>query len=109
MPVQNLVLNDYEAQAVLMPGKAAKPVRAVRITIFGEHFPQRALMPEILVGDQSAQNVEISRDQRTIQGYLLKTPPDGATIRVRYGHSQEGELKERFAVGRMRALAQECQ
>jgi hypothetical protein len=68
----------------------------------------RALQPEILVGEQQAQMVEIARDQRSIRGYFLETPENGAVIRVRYGPSQEGELRERFDSKRIRPLPEDC-
>jgi hypothetical protein len=106
--LQNLPLSHYELQMVLLPGKANKPVAGIRIIVFGECFPIRALQPEILVGEQSAQRVDVSRDQRSIRGYLLERPPDGALIRVRYGESQEGELRERFDSKRIQPLPEDC-
>ena len=108
VPPQNLVLNYYDAQTVLVPAKPGKPAPRLRITIYGENFPQRALEPEILVGGQLAQMVKISRDQRSIRGYLRKLPPDGSLILVRYGQSQEGVLEERFSSRRVRPLPKRC-
>src|SRR5215831_18955806 len=94
-----LPLSHYEAHKVLLPARQgeARLVEALRIVVFGPHLPQRAIEPELLVGTEVAQRTSIARDQRSIQGYFLQVPPDGQPIRVRYGDSQEGELRERFA------------
>jgi hypothetical protein len=105
---QSLPLSHYDLQAVLLPGAENKPVEGIRIIIYGENFPMRALQPEILVDDQQAQMVEISQDQRSIRGYFLRTPANGSVIRVRYGPSQEGELRERFDARRIRPLPEDC-
>ena len=60
-------------------------------------LPQRAIEPELLIGETIAARVSIARDQRSIKGYFLELPAEGQTIRVRYGDSQEGELRERFS------------
>ena len=108
MAAQNLVLHDYELQTVLLPGKDDRPVKGIRITVTGAEFPMRALQPEILVGEESAEMVEITPDLRSVRGYLRKVPKDGAVIRVRYGQSQEGELRERVNLQRLRPLADDC-
>jgi hypothetical protein len=105
---QSLPLSHYDLQMVLLPGAENKPVEGIRITVYGENFPMRALQPEILVGEQQAQMVEVSQDQRSIRGYLLRTPENGAVIRVRYGPSQEGELREGFDAKRIRPLPEGC-
>lgn len=98
-----LAVTSWEAQAVLLPeGKG------IRITVFGDWFPVRAVEPEILVGEQAAERVEVARDQRSIRGYLRKPPKDGTPIVVRYGDSQEGILKERFSAGKIRPLPHDC-
>jgi hypothetical protein len=85
-----------------------KEVQAVRVIVFGPDFPQRAVEPELLVGEEIAQRTCIARDQKSIRGYFLRIPPDGAAIRVRYGASLEGELGERFARNRVRSLDTDC-
>jgi hypothetical protein len=105
---QSLPLSHYDLQMVLLPGAENRPVESIRITIYGENFPMRALQPEILVGEQQAQMVEVSQDQRSIYGYFLSTPENGAVIRVRYGLRQEGELRERFDAKRIRPLPEDC-
>ena len=110
-----LPLSDYLAETVLFPlaEKTSGPyqeklVEAYRITVVGEYFPQRAVEPELLVGESAAQQVTISRDQHRIWGYFYKLPREGEPIRVRYADSQEGELEQRFSRKKVRALPREC-
>jgi hypothetical protein len=106
-----LPLDRYEAQMILLPVRAgaAETVEALRIVVFGPNFPQRAIEPELLVGTQIALQTSIARDQRSIQGFFFKLPPDGEPVRVRYGDSQEGELRERFSRARVRPLPKACE
>jgi hypothetical protein len=106
-----LPLSHYEAEKVLMPWPAGghKVVEALRIIVFGPNFPQRAVEPEILVGETIAQRTSIARDQRSIRGYFFKMPPNGAAIHVRYAESQEGVLRERFSHEKVRSLPKECE
>jgi hypothetical protein len=106
-----LPLSHYEADMVLLPAREgeAKIVEAVRVVVFGPNFPQRAVEPELLVGEEIAQRTSIARDQRSIRGYLFQMPPDGAAIRVRYADSQEGVLHERFSRERVRPLPKNCE
>jgi len=104
----HLPLSHYDLQKVLLPGKNQKPVEAIRITVYGDNFPMRALEPEIFVGEEQAQGVEVAADQRSIRGYLLKAPRKGGLIRVRYGPSQEGLLRDEFDPERIRPLPQDC-
>ena len=94
-----LPLSHFEAERVLLPAHPGetKMVEAVRVIVFGPNFPQRAIEPELWVGDEMARQVSIAPDQRSLRGYFFQTPPNGAPIRVRYGDSQEGELRQRFA------------
>ena len=98
-----LHVSRWEAQSVLLPEGPG-----TRITVFGDWFPIRAVEPEILVGEVTAERVEVSRDLRSVRGYLRKTPLEGARILVRYGDSQEGVLEERFAASKIRPLPQDC-
>jgi hypothetical protein len=108
MARRELAITNYESRWVLMNSAEGKPVEAVKITIFGPNFPQRAVEPEILVGEMKAGNVSISRDQQSIRGFFHELPPDGAEIRVRYGDSQEGLLREPFLHRKVEPLAKEC-
>jgi hypothetical protein len=85
-----------------------KEVEALRVVMFGPHFPQRAVEPELLVGEKIAQRVSIGRDQKWIRGYFFDIPPDGAVLRVRYGDSLEGELPEPFERKKIRPLRSDC-
>ena len=106
-----LPLDRYEAQMVLVPAPEGEgsTVEALRIVVFGPNFPQRAIEPELLIGPEIALRTSIARDQRSIQGFFFKLPPGGEPIRVRYGDSQEGELRERFSRERVRPLSRVCE
>jgi hypothetical protein len=98
-----LAVSRWEAETVLLPeGKG------IRITVFGEWFPIRAVEPEILVGKVVAERMEVARDLRSVRGYLRKMPEDGDRIVVRYGDSQEGVVKQPFDSKRVRPLPDEC-
>jgi hypothetical protein len=105
-----LSLSHYEAEMVWMPEREGegKEVEAVRVVVFGPGFPQRAVEPELLVGEEIAQRTSIARNQKSIRGYFFRIPPDEALIRVRYGDSLEGKLQERFARNRIRPLNRDC-
>jgi hypothetical protein len=108
MARRDLAITHYESQRVRMPSPEGKTVEAVRIIVFGPNFPQRAVEPEILVGEVRAHSVSISRDQQSIRGFFHELPPDGAEIRVRYGDSQEGVLREPFSHRKVYPLPKEC-
>lgn len=105
-----LPVTHHEAQRVLMPapGGRAGTIEAVRVTVFGSHFPQRAIAPELLVGGQRAEHVSIARDQRSLTGYFAALPREGAPVLVRYGDSLEGVLEQRFSHERVLPLRKSC-
>jgi hypothetical protein len=105
---RQLELRGYKLERVLMTGKAGKAAQAVRITVYGEVFPERALAPEILVGETRADMVRIAADQRSISGFLKADPEPGAVVRVRYGDSQEGRAEEPVDPERIRPLPEDC-
>jgi hypothetical protein len=107
-PAQNLPLSHYDAVGVLVADEGGAETTGIKITVYGKSFPARALEPEILVGDELATRVSVAPDQRSIRGFLAAPPPDGAAIRVRYGPSQEGELRERFSRARVRPRPRIC-
>ncbi len=105
-----LPLSHYEAEMVRMPleGREGKVVEALRVVVFGPHFPQRAIDPELLIGEVVANRISISSDQCSIRGYFAEPPEEGQIIRVRYGDSQEGELRERFSRKAIRPIPKDC-
>lgn len=107
-PAQNLPIGHYDAVEVLVADDRGEEMVGIKITVYGDSFPVRALEPDILVGDQLATRVQVGPDQRSIRGFLAETPPEGAVIRVRYGQSQEGEVRERFSPERVRPRPQGC-
>jgi hypothetical protein len=111
MARNELPLSDYRAEMVLLPAHvgATKLVAAVRLIVYGPHFSQRAIEPELLVGEEAAERISIAPDQQSLAGYYLQMPPDGARIRVRYGDSQEGEVRERFSRQTVRPLPKNCE
>ena len=98
-----LGVERWEAQTVLLPEG-----EGVRITVFGDWFPIRAVEPEILVGDLITERTEVARDLRSIRGYLRSKPKEGGRIVVRYGDSQEGVLDKPFSARLVRPLPEEC-
>jgi hypothetical protein len=105
-----LPLSHYEAEMVRMPleGWEGKVIEALRVVVFGPNFPQRAIEPELVVGDEVARRISISPDQKSIRGYFLEVPEEDQIIRVRYGDSQEGELRERFSRKKIRPIPKDC-
>jgi hypothetical protein len=108
MALRELLLTHYRAEMVLAPVKG-EVREVVRITVFGPNFPERAVAPEILVGEALAERVSVAPDQRSIRGIVPQIPAEGARIRVRYGDSQEGALREPFQRNLVRALPRECE
>ena len=105
-----LPLSHFEAEMVRLPRHEGedKIVEALRVIVYSPMLPQRAIEPELLIGETIAARVSIARDQRSIKGYFFDLPAEGQTIRVRYGDSQEGELRERFFRKTIRPLPREC-
>jgi hypothetical protein len=62
----------------------------------------------MFAGEVQAQHVSIARDQKSIRGFFSQLPPEGVPIRVRYGDSQEGILREPFLARKIRPLEKEC-
>ena len=105
-----LSLAGYEGEMVLMPSATDEKVtvEAIRVTVFGPNLPQRAVEPELLVGRSAAQGVHVAPDQRSIRGYFFEMPRSGARIRVRYGDSQEGIVRNPFRRQDVRPLPKDC-
>jgi hypothetical protein len=111
MARRELTLTGYAGAMALVPSPKNEKdsVEALRITVFGPNFPQRAVEPELLVGRSAAQRVTIAPDQRSLRGYFFGMPPNGSRIRVRYGESQEGAVRDRFRRKDVRPLPADCQ
>ena len=77
-------------------------------TVAGQYFPQRAVEPEVLVGEIASDFSRISVDQRNISGFFRHSLPEGEVVRVRYGDSQERELEQRFFGKLVIPLPHEC-
>jgi len=107
MARRELPLTHFTAERVLVPAEKGS-AEVIRVTVFGPNFPQRAVAPEMLIGDVAAERVSIAPDQKSIRGLFRRVPPEGALIRVRYGDSQEGILREPFVSQSVRPLPKEC-
>jgi hypothetical protein len=111
MARRELTLTGYTGAMVLVPSpkNEKESVEALRITVFGPNFPQRAVEAELLVGRLAAQRVTVAPDQRSLRGYFFGIPPNGSRIRVRYGESQEGVVRDPFRRSDIRPLPAGCQ
>jgi hypothetical protein len=108
--LRKLVLNHFEAKAVLVPARDPRQpaVAGICITVAGQYFPQRAVEPDVLVGEIASDFTRISVDQRSISGFFRQSLPEGGVVRVRYGDSQEGELQTRFSAKLVHPLPRDC-
>jgi hypothetical protein len=106
--VHRLELTGIRANTVLLPDERGDAVEAIRITVYGPTFPQRALLPELWVGKARAERVAIAQDGRSLRGYLRARPPDQSSIVVRYGASQRGTLDGAFRHHLIRPLPKGC-
>ncbi len=107
MARRELQVTHYTLEMVLVAEENGRHAR-LRVTLHGPNFPQRAIAPEIIVGDLRAENVAIAHDQRSIRGYFRGMPAEGAQLRVLYGDSQEGVAREGFTRAAIRPLTKEC-
>ena len=62
-----------------------KPARFFRVRLTGWHFPQRAPMPFMVIGDTVSRFVRISPDGSTADGYFVKELPAGRKLEFGYG------------------------
>ena len=108
MTVHQLELTGFEAETVLLPDENGDAVEAIRVTVYGPAFPQRALLPELWVGKARAERVTIASDGRSLRGYLRARPPDQSSIVVRYGASQRGTLDRVLRHRLIRPLPKGC-
>lgn len=63
-----------------------KPTLFVRLKLTGWYFPQRALLPFVLVGDLVSRFVTIAPDSKSATAYFDRTPPDAAQVTFGYGN-----------------------
>lgn len=78
-------------------GPAAMARHRIRITLHGENFIERAMIPIIKIGDIYIKEYNISPDGRTITGFLDEMPEEGSVISVSYGN-QSAELSKGFSL-----------
>jgi hypothetical protein len=90
--VRKLNIESYELREVLYPG-ADGDARGVAVVVRGGPFPERALAPEIFVGNQGATLVQVLEGGATIRGIVERPPEPGDELTVRYGRSQEGRIR----------------
>jgi hypothetical protein len=81
--VHQLELTGFDAETVLLPDENGDAVEAIRITVYGPTFPQRALLPELWVGKARAERVTIAPDGRSLRGYLRARHLEQSSIVVR--------------------------
>jgi hypothetical protein len=89
MPRQ-LPIDRYQLREVLFPGKGGKTQQGIAIVLEGGPFPVRALEPEIFVGDQEAELVQVLDGGARIRGILRSPPAPRDEIVVRYDPVTEG-------------------
>jgi hypothetical protein len=107
--VHQLELTGFDAEHVLFPDENGDAVEAIRITVYGPTFPQRALLPELWVGKERAERVTIAPDGRSLRGYLRTRPPEHSSIVVHYGASQRGTLDRALRHRLIRPLPKDCE
>jgi hypothetical protein len=95
-----LPIEHYELREVHFPGTKGRTERGIAIVIDGGPFPFRALEPQIHVGEQQAELVQILDGGERIRGILRHHPTPGDEIVVFYdpemqGRAQLGEFEVR--------------
>jgi hypothetical protein len=100
---RSTTLDSYELEEVDLPLGADKAIiRATRITIHGKNIFLRALEPVVRVGEIEALYPRIQSDERTITGYLVTRPPEGAHIQLIYRGQAPVHLIEPFTVKKLK-------
>jgi len=69
----------------------------IRITLHGENFIERAMMPIIRIGNIRINDYQISPDGRTIVGFIDEMPEEGSAISIAYGN-QRAEFLKGFSI-----------
>ena len=94
-----LQIDRYDLLEVLFPGRKGDAEEGIAIVVEGGPFPERALLPQIVVGGQEAELVQILDGGARIRGILRKPPSPGDELVVRYDPQMEGRTRiERFEV-----------
>lgn len=70
------VLHDYRG----------RPGRFIRVRLSGWHFPQRAPVPFMVIGDSISRFVRISPDGLTADGYFSDEPSPAQIVEFGYGN-----------------------
>ncbi|HEV2140835.1 MAG TPA: hypothetical protein VGT01_06545 [Candidatus Dormibacteraeota bacterium] len=100
-------LDSYDLEEVEVPlgqGKAQgkEMTRATRITIHGKNIFLRALEPTVTVGGIEVLYPRIDPDERTITGYLVSTPPEGAHIQLVYRGQEPVHMTTPFTAKKLK-------
>jgi hypothetical protein len=89
----SLAIERYDLREVLFPGPKGETEQGIAIVVEGGPFPGRALEPEIFVGEQRAELVQILEGGARIRGILRKRPAPGEELVVRYDPNMEGRTR----------------
>jgi hypothetical protein len=88
-----LSIERYDLREVLFPGDNGETEKGIAILVEGGPFPGRALEPEIRVGEQRAELVQILDGGGRIRGILREPPAPGEELVVRYDPNTEGRAR----------------
>jgi hypothetical protein len=96
-PHRPTTLDSYDLEEVVVPlGGRKAMIKATRITIHGQNVFLRALEPMVRIADVEVLYARIQPDERTIVGYLMTTPPEGARIQLEYRGQEPIHVAEPF-------------
>jgi hypothetical protein len=103
---RHTTLDSYDLDEVEVPlGEGKVEIKTIQITIHGQNIFMRALEPIVRVGNVEVLYPRIQPDERTIVGYLTKTPPEGARIELEYRGQEPIRVAEPFTMKRLKHLA----
>jgi hypothetical protein len=92
-------IDGYELRAVLFPDERGKTQEGIAIVVSGGPFPTRALDPQIHVGGQEAELVQLLDGGARVRGILRKPPARGDELVVHYDVQTEARARiEQFEV-----------
>lgn len=96
-------LDSYDLEEVEVPlGQGRAMTRATRITIHGKNIFLRALEPTVRVGSIEVLYPRIEPDEKTITGYLVSTPPEGAHIQLVYRGQEPVHMTTPFTAKKLK-------